>query len=280
MTELRAIEPINIADLDTAKPETGEPICERVDPRSLHVDPAYQRNVGKRGMHQIRKIVEAFCWSKFKPPICAYAEHDGKTVLKVLDGQHTAIAAASHPHIDAIPVMIVEAADTASQAAAFVGQNTERLGVTALQIHAASVVAGDGDALTVEQVCARAGVTVLRNPPSHGAFKPRETLAISALLGLVDRRGAMKARIILEVLAKADLAPISANHIRAAELLMTDPEYSSEFEPDDLTKAILAVGIGAEQEAKVFSVAHKVPVWRALAVQWFKKTKKRRKVAA
>ena len=71
----------------------------------------------------------------------SYAEHEGQTVLKVIDGQHTAIACASHPSIELIPVMIVEAADTAVQAAAFVGQNTERLGVTALQIHRAAVVA-------------------------------------------------------------------------------------------------------------------------------------------
>ncbi|MGO7815405.1 hypothetical protein ACC674_38205, partial [Rhizobium ruizarguesonis] len=55
------------------------------------------------------------------------------TILKVLDGQHTAIAAASNPHIDVIPVMIVDAEDTVSQAKAFIGQNTERLGVTTLQ---------------------------------------------------------------------------------------------------------------------------------------------------
>jgi len=130
MTNLRAIEPISITDLDTAEPETGEPICERVDPKSLFVDPAYQRNIGERGLRQIRRIIEAWCWTKFKPPICAYAEEDGRTVLKVLDGQHTAIAAASHPHIDMIPVMIVEAAETAAQAAAFVGQNTQRVAVT------------------------------------------------------------------------------------------------------------------------------------------------------
>lgn len=280
MTALRSIEPIDITDLDTAAPETGEPICERVDPRTLFVDPAYQRSIGERGLRQIRKIVEAFDWTRYKPPICAYAEHDGQTVLKVLDGQHTAIAAASHPHIGMIPVMIVEAAETAAQAAAFVGQNTERLGVTALQLHLAAVVAEDPDALTVEQVCGRAGVKVLRSPPSRAEFGPSETVAINALRSLVDRRGAMKSRIILEVLAKADLAPISANHIRAAEMLMTDPEYCEAFEPEDLTREIVTAGKAAEHEAKVFSVSHNVPVWRALAVQWFRKTRKKRRAAA
>ncbi len=280
MTELRAIEPISIIDLDTAEPDTGEPICERVDPKTLFVDPAYQRSVGERGLRQIRRIVEAFDWTKYKPPICAYADHDGKTVLKVIDGQHTAIAAASHPHIDMIPVMIVEAADTTVQAAAFVGQNTQRLGVTPLQVFFAEVTAGDADALDVLKTCERAGVTIMRTPPSRSDFKPGETISISAIKALVDKRGVMKARMVLEVLAKANLAPIAADHIKAAEYLMTEPEYCDQFEPEDLTREIETTGKAAEHEAKVFSVAQKVPVWRALAVQWFRKTRKKRKAAA
>lgn len=277
---LRHIEPISIDDLDTAAPETGEPICERVDPKTLFVDPAYQRQISERGLRQIRRMVEAFDWTKYKPPVCAYADHDGTTVLKVLDGQHTAIAAASHPNIDMIPVMIVEAADTAAQAAAFVGQNTNHLGVTALQQHKAAIVAGDEDALTVEQVCARAHVVVLTSPPSRAEYQPRETVAINALRQLIDRRGAMKARMVLEVLSNANLAPITANHIRAADLLMTDAEYADSFDPADLTKEIEQSGATAEHEAKIFSVAHKVPVWKALAITWFKKTRKKRRATA
>lgn len=280
MTELRAIEPISITDLDTAVPDTGEPICERVDPKTLFVDPAYQRSVGERGLRQIRRIIEAFDWTKYKPPICAYADHDGQTVLKVIDGQHTAIAAASHPHIDMIPVMIVEAADTTVQAAAFVGQNTQRLGVTPLQVFFAEVTAGDVDALDVLKTCERAGVTIMRSPPSRSDFKPGETISISAIKALVDKRGVMKARMVLEVLAKASLAPITADHIKAAEYLMTEPEFCDQFEPEDLMREIETAGKAAEHEAKVFSVAQKVPVWRALAVQWFRKTRKKRKAAA
>ncbi|AFL51395.1 hypothetical protein [Sinorhizobium fredii] len=115
-------------------------------------------------MRQIRRIIESFDWAKFKPPICNYAEQGGETVLKVLVGQHTAIAAASNPHVSRIPVMIVEAEDTVAQAKAFIGQNTERLGVTKLQLHQAALAAADEDAQTLELVCQRAGVTVLKRP--------------------------------------------------------------------------------------------------------------------
>jgi hypothetical protein len=105
-------------------------------------------------------------------------------------------------------------------------------------------------------------------------YQPRETVAINALSQLIDKRGAMKARMVLEVLANAGLAPITANHIRAADLLMTDAEYA------DLTREIETSGKVADHEAKVFSVAHNVPVWKALAITWFKKTPKKRRAAA
>ncbi|TAN00821.1 MAG: hypothetical protein EPN45_13775 [Rhizobiaceae bacterium] len=277
MIQLRPIEPIEIEGLSPAIPPTGEPICERANPRSLFVDPAYQRSISERGLRQIRRIIQGYCWTKFKPPICAYAtDRDGKTVLMVLDGQHTAIAAASNPNIDVIPVMIVEAPETSAQASAFVGQNTERVGITQLQLHKAAVVAGDEDALDIENVCARAGVTVLTVAPATSRFRPRETIAVATIRGLVTRHTAMGARRILEVLANADFAPIAAHHIKATELLMTGPDFCQQFEPEDLTKAMVELYLQAEDEAKLLAHAQRIPIWKALAIVWYRKTKKRR----
>lgn len=274
---LRRVEPISISGLDVGGPENGEPICERVDPRTLFVDPAYQRDIRERGLRQINQIVEGWDWNKFKPPICAYADHDGETVLKVLDGQHTAIAAASHPGITMIPVMICEARETAAQAAAFVGQNTQRLNVTPLQLHQAALVAQDDDAMTIDQVCTKAGVRVLQY--SVKSFEPGDTLAITAIAKLVDARGAMKARIILEVLAKARMAPILAPQIKAVELLLTDDEYRNSITPEALTEAITGSWIADHDEGKRIALSHKWPFWKALAIHWFRNTKKTRPVA-
>lgn len=278
MEQLKPILPISITDLSPGLPSTGEPIFERVDPTTLYVDHAYQRQVSERGRRQIRKVITHFCWTKFKPPICAYAtDEKGATVLKILDGQHTAIAAASNPHVGKIPVMIVEAPDTQAQAAAFVGQNTQRVGITPLQLHQASVVSGDEDATTVEQVCQRAGVTVLKGPAGNARYRARETIAVSTVSGLVSRQTAMGARRILEVLANAELAPITGHHIRAAEFLMTNKDYCQKFDPADLTVAIGELFLTAEDEAKVFCHAHRgVPFWKALGIVWFRKTKKKR----
>lgn len=196
----------------------------------------------------------------------------------VLDGQHTAIAAASNPYIKEIPIMVVEAPRTAEQAAAFVGQNTERVGVTSLQLFRAAIVAEDEDALTVEQVCQRAGVKVLSSPPSQAKYNARETVAVTTLRGLIVRQTAMGARRILEVLANADLAPITMHHIRAAEFLMTNKDHAQKFDPEDLSKAISDLFLVAEDEAKVLAHAHRMPYFRALAAVWFRKTKKRRAI--
>lgn len=274
---LRRIEPVSIAGLTPRTPPTGQPIMEYVSPRSLYVDPAYQRSIGERGIKQIRRIIENFDWSKFKLPTCCYAENfAGETVLFVLDGQHTAIACASHPGIDSIPVQIVEAASVEAQAEAFIGLNTDRLGVTKLQLHQAAVVAGDPEAVTIEQVCERAGITVLRGTPGSGRYKSKETIAVAALAALISRRGAMRARIVLDVLAATDLAPIASSHIQAVDLLLHDKEFCDQITGPNLSTAINEMIVDAEDEAILFAKTHKIPKWRALASVWFRKCRKTR----
>ncbi len=242
----------------------------------LYVDPTYQRNVGDRGMRQIRRIIENFEWTKYKPPICAYAEHEGKTILKVLDGQHTAIAAASNPNIDTIPIMIVEAESTIDQAKAFIGQNTDRLGVTTLQLHQAALAAGDEDAQTIELVCARANVQLLKTTNAYSGTGSRQTIAIKQIEAMIGRHGPVVSREILEVLANADRGPLTAPQIKAVEALLTDPEYREKITGDDLTEAIIDLLTTAEEEAKLLAVTHKIQFWKALAITWFRKCKKRR----
>lgn len=186
MSMLRPIYAISLSGLSPNTPATGQPIFENIDPATLHVDGAYQRDVSERGVRQIRQMIECWEWSKFQPPVCTYAENnDGQTILKVLDGQHTAIAAASHPRIITIPVMIVEAADLEAQAKAFIGQNTDRLQVTKLQLHQAALIAGDEDALDIQQVCERAGVRLLL--ANNGKYEAGDTVAISAVSAVVKK---------------------------------------------------------------------------------------------
>jgi hypothetical protein len=227
-------------------------------------------------MRQIRRIIEAFDWAKYSPPICAYADWNGRTILKVLDGQHTAIAAASNPFVTEIPVMIVEAEDTIAQAKAFIGQNTDRLGVTNLQLHQAALAAADEDAQTIELVCSRANVKMLKTVNAYTGTGSRQTIAIKQVEALIRKRGPVVAREVLEAIADADRGPITASQIKAAELLLTDPEYAEKITAPDLTEAIVDLLTTAEEEAKLFAVTHKIQFWRALAISWFRRCKKRR----
>jgi hypothetical protein len=185
------------------------------------------------------KPFEKFDWAKFKPPICAYAEIDGDTVPKVLDGQRIAIAAANNLFVSEIPVMIVEAEDTMSQARAFIGQNADRVGLTSLQLHHAAVAAGEGDAKRSEEVCAAAGVKILKRPGAYNREASRETIAVAAIKRLISRRGDKLAREILEIIANAERGPITAQHIKAVEFLMAHSEHSELIIPEDLTAAVL-----------------------------------------
>lgn len=276
---LRHIYPINVSDLKPTAPSTGEPIFESVDPTTLFVDSQYQRDIGERGVRQIRKMIDGWDWSKFRAPVCAFeTDNEGNEVLKVIDGQHTCIAAASHPNVHRIPVQIVEAPDQQSQASAFIGQNVDRLGVTKLQLHQAALTAGDEHAQDIQNVCDRAGVKILLTTPHR--YEAGDTVAITAISALVKKHSVLKARQILEVLSKAGLAPIKDAHIKATELLITDPEFCDQFEPSDLTREIETAGITAENEAKLFAATHKVPFWKALASVWFRNTRKKRRAAA
>lgn len=247
-----------------------------VDPGSLLVDEAYQRELSRGSIDLIRKIYGGWDWNRFKPPVVA----ETAAGLEVIDGQHTAIAAASHPNIDQIPVMVVAAAEIADRAKAFVGHNRDRLALSQVAIHYASVAAGDEDAMTVQQVCERAGVKLLKFPPSNGEFRPGDTMAIVAIRALVNRRGAMKARVVLQVLAEARCAPVRSDGIKAVEVLLSDPEYKDQVQAADLTSALMRLGPDAEREARVFAAAHKVQVWRGLVVVLFREARRGRRRAA
>lgn len=269
---LRPITAINCAGLTPSTPSSSGPIFEWVNPADLLVNEAYQRDLAERSIKLIRRIVQGWDWTKFKPPVCSLGDEG----MEVIDGQHTAIAAATHPRIDKIPVMIVETETVHDRAAAFIGQNMDRLGVTKMQLHKAAVAAGDEDALTIEQVCGRAGVTLHASRPHR--WKVGDSMAVAAVGALISRRHAAGARRVLDVLVQAEAAPVTANAIRAAEMILFDPDYADADE-DNLADTIRGLGAAAEREAATHALAHRIPVWRALGIVWFRKCRKKRRAA-
>lgn len=273
---MRKIAPMNMPDITPGGADMAEPKFERANPADLLVDENYQRNLSERSVKLIRKIVAHWDWRTFMPPVVVRT----KAGMHVIDGQHTAIAAATHPAIKDIPVMVVTADEVADRARAFLGRNRDRITVTPNQLHAAAVAAGDEDAVTIHQVCTRAGIRILKQPPGAGSFAPGDTLAVSTIAALISRRGALRARQILDVLGPAKLSPVPAAVIKATEELLTNKEYAGQIDPGDLTTAIRASLGEAESEAKIFAATHNIPLWKALTPILFKRCKRGRRRAA
>lgn len=258
---MRAIEKLQMPDIVPAVIEGRPPELRLAPPAALYVDERYQRNLSERSVKLIRKIVAGWRWTAFKPPIVV--EIDGR--FEVIDGQHTAIAAVSHGGVAELPILVVDAAALESKASAFVRHNRDRIQVTPAQLHVAMVAAGDEDAMTIDQVCARAGVRILRMPPPMGRYEVGDTMAISTIRSLVSRRHAKGAREVLDVCVKVGGAPVSAAAIKAVEYLMHAPEYRGEIDADRIALVLVANASTIHKEAERFATERNVPLWRALA---------------
>ncbi|RWF44270.1 MAG: hypothetical protein EOS65_02525 [Mesorhizobium sp.] len=158
-------------------PMDSEPECRMVPPSDLLVEESYQRGLSGKSMRLIRKIISGWDWAKFKPPVVAESDAG----LFVIDGQHTAIAAASHPTIRRIPVMVVKRDRIQDRAEAFVSQNTERVVMSPLQIFHAEVIAKNPSTFEMLKAVIRAGCTVPRTLPKKGQEQPGEIVSIHAL---------------------------------------------------------------------------------------------------
>jgi hypothetical protein len=90
----------------------------------LVIDEGYQRGLSNRSTALIRRLVERWDWNCFKPLSVAAA---GGGLYEIIDGQHTAIAAATHGAIETLPCLVLDASTVAQRAAAFVGINRDRV---------------------------------------------------------------------------------------------------------------------------------------------------------
>lgn len=244
------------------------PVIDWIDKNALDVDPLYQRPEDEK---RVAKIVSTFRWDRFGAVVLA-PKPDGR--FNIIDGQHRARAAQMHPEVSLIPAVIIVAKDVSAEASSFVGINAQRKNTSSLELFFAQLAAGDEDAETIRQVCDRAGVRVPKYPSA--SYRPADTIAIAAVQTVIGRHGVAKARHYLEILAKADLAPIKAEHLKAVESLMAGPEFAGQIDGEDLTATILSMGAAAETQAKAFAATHCVPAWKGLASTWFQKCRKRR----
>lgn len=152
---------------------------------AMEVDPAYQRQIGKRGGKMVRDLAAGWDWSRCGAIVVApAATGDGWAVI---DGQHRMLAARA-AGIEELPCVITGEDFTPGQARAFLGVNDTRQRVTTGARHVAAVAAGDPDAVALQQVLNAAGVTV----ETRDGYRPgpRSTSAVMRLRKYMQRHGA------------------------------------------------------------------------------------------
>jgi hypothetical protein len=211
-------------------------------------------------------MAEGFCWLHIKPPVCARGK-DGR--LCVIDGQHTAIAAASRG-LEQIPIMIVEAPEVERRARAFVAHSTERLTVTPLQLFASRLTAGDESARAADKAARLAGVTICRAQPANGCWEVGDTVAIAGLERLVVRLGEEKAVKVLKTLVAAKRSPVVVHEILAAAAVLYNPKFGWSHSTFDLVTVIRSKSIDGWRRPVVarMQTNGREALWKALAQAW------------
>jgi hypothetical protein len=254
MSILRPIEPLPpIPGMRKAALNAlgARPELRWVSPVSILVDESYQRDLGRRSYALIRAMMENFAWRKMKPPIVVEVDQG----LHCVDGQHTAIAAASIG-IPEIPVFIVEGASITERADSFIAHNRDRIVMQPLDIYRARIAAGDPDALDCANVCQRAGVRIRQIQPA-GKVLIGDTGAVGTIQRLVKRRGVQKSRMLLQAFVEGGRGPITPPEIDAAEALMTVLRPATTTE--QMAKAIRALGDRGVMASKVKAMTEQRP---------------------
>ena len=266
---LRPIKPIPLIGIEAAPITSKPPVFDWAKPTDLLVEAAYQRNLSKNSITLIRRIAASFDWAHLKPPVCARSD-DGK--LFVIDGQHSAIAAASRG-LPKIPVMIVEAPDVCRRARAFVSHNTDRLNITPLQMFASRLAAHDPGAVAAERASKAAGVTILRAQPATGRWTVGETMAAGAVERLVARFGEERAVRALKTLVAAKRAPVAVHEILAVAAVLFNPKFGWHHSAFDLVTVIRSKSIDgwrrpviARSEAS--AGGNREELWKGVAEAW------------
>lgn len=254
--KLRRIQPLALPLTQRATVKGTKPKLIWVDPAKLLVDETYQRELSGQSVKLIGSIVSGFAWNKMKPPIVTEVGRG----YHVIDGQHTAIAAATLG-LDSIPVFVVDSGEMVDRAGAFVSHNRNHLKITALQIHRALLAAGEETAMEMQAVIDKVGIR-LRHISKNSAINVGDCMAVSSIRKIVETHGPMRARQALEACVKGKRAPIGEPEILAALDIARQSEKS--FSIDDLAAAIRIEGDEGVLRAKAQASMARCPAWKCL----------------
>lgn len=172
---------IDVAGREQVTAEPGPaPMLQWVKIADLVIDDRYQRPLNKSNWDAIKRIAQAFAWSKFSPVFCAPVE-GGK--LAIIDGQHRTHAAALCG-FESVPAQIVQMT-LPEQAGAFSAVNGATIKVTNWQVFRAALAAGEAWAAACDAAVSAAGCTLMTFNRAATDRSPGEVYALRELRRLI-----------------------------------------------------------------------------------------------
>lgn len=216
MSPLRAVAPLKMPDVKPAE-ISSVPQLTWLPLDRLVINEDYQRSLTERSVSAIRRIVAKFDWARLKALTVVEME-DG--TYEIIDGQHTAIAAASHGGIERLPCLVSPERSLQARASDFVGINRDRVSMTAQQVFWAEVTAEDELAIEALQGASAGGGTIRRGPPSYGAYDIGDIMCPGALKAIAKRGGPTWVKRVVSICVDGKLAPIKAPFVAALPRLL------------------------------------------------------------
>jgi len=259
---VRPILPISAPGL--ARAEVGKrPELRWISLDRLVVNERYQREISKRSINLIRRIVRDWSWDRVRPAVVVPMPDEK---FEVLDGQHLAVGAATHGGIAEIPCLVVTPGSNEGLAAAFVGLNRDRVCMTPQQVFRAELEAGDPVCLAVRDGVLSGGGEILLRPPARGRFEIGQTVAVGALKAVARIKGRAGVARVVRCGIAMRLGPISTVFVQAMKELFWAREYAGELEDGAYTAAVLRIGASVlDGRASERAKRLKIPKRSALA---------------
>lgn len=215
MPNLRAVAPLEEGPKKLQRsPIPPPPKISWLPLSQLVVDETYQRDLSKASLRLIRRLVERWDWNMYKP-LSVAASAEG--LYEVIDGQHTAIAAATHGAIELLPCLVLDAATVAERSAAFVGINRDRIGLTPFALFRARLGAEDPEAVAVQQALEQSGAQLLESLRYDVDYPPGTVACVSTLLQIVRRGGRPRLARLLKIAKAADIGPVPSALLKGLE---------------------------------------------------------------
>lgn len=263
---LRPVKPILEAKGKTLKraPIPPPPKVAWLNIDQLVIDETYQRALSSNGLRLIRRLVETWDWNCFKPLSVAPLD-DGR--YEVIDGQHTAMAAATHGSIEMLPCLVLSAETRAARSAAFVGINRDRITLTPYALYRAKLAAEDPEAVAVDEALALSGGTLLEVVPYETEVPVGAVACIATLIQIVRRGGKNRLARLMKMSIAAGIGPVPAGLLKGlndivsvSPPLATDAELTAVLSDlggdtiDDLARERRRSGVAKDQAAAVAQV--------------------------